>query len=601
MELTDTRQRGSQQHESDTAQTPSAGVRLETNMDRSEQQDAFQLPTKSSGAVSKVAEEHKRTLTAFWKRGKDTMQRMHEDDEKALPDSNRQGRIDMTKDLPLCGLQETMEVVGESKDGEFEIKKCKGFDECDDENVKGVYKTGQPEASPNKMGADQFHGANGSDGAPSCGKSEEMVIKETAVGEKKRKRAPLQLSEQIVEGLEILYTQCNAYPTSDQKNAFASENGIEVNKITNWMERRRRKARAAGLDVSVKKTKKPKESDSVSASGQNLEGDAQFVVDKKLVETSLGISIGELETELHELRVRGLSPPLYPLPVGKEGTMEYSEENLCMLLVGQRSTLSELVQLILPLFSVNQPTPDALRSCIIDLAARRSYDPVNNSLKSHQTLEWTNNDIVGGGMWQWEVRDKESLHKVYRAQAAAIKKRATKIGNRVKAILTVLDEKTYAKGENHANTAFETFKNTSPLEKIEMETKAESSSVMTKEEREKIKAEKQAEKLKRQQEKELAKQLRLKERQEREEQNARIAAEKKMEKERLRAEKEAERERLRAEKEAEKERLKAQKEAQRLKKMEESKIQKLAKKTGFEDTAVLNKTANKFMVGNMLT
>ena len=434
--------------------------------------------------------------------------------------------------------------------------------------------------------------------------------KEGESGLKKRKR--LSLPGEVVSVLEASFAK-NAYPSAQEKKEMADKYAVEVKKVTNWFERRRKKARAEGA-LSEKKPLSEKKECNVMTENDNVApvinereetaenknkdvemetaADAVEILDGLLAkhEAFSGMSHATLADEAVQLRERGLLQPLQDLSRLSKESLEFSESTLCKLVAGQRATLTALVDTLHPVFcGENKPSKDALRTCIVDLAARKSYDFVNSSVPKHLSLEMENPELKGNGLWQWEIRDRETLPRSCRTQATGIKKRGMKIGERLKIISSLLDPEFGKKSTEEVTNVLTSLLKTSSLSELDAHLEAEQAASQNKIEKERLKVEREAERIRKQKEKELEKEklkeMKLLQQKLREEEKAKAAEEK-----------EAERQRIKAEKEEEKKRLKAEKEAEREKKMIEARENKLCKKTGFKDAKVLHKTADKFKV-----
>ena len=371
---------------------------------------------------------------------------------------------------------------------------------------------------------------------------------------------------------------------------FAEKHSLEVKRVSNWFERRRKTARSQGATLE-----KPGGSHSPEEKNLRTENVEKMDIDTvaqepvvgpsllsdEVLQSMVGMTRVQLEEDSKDLKSNGLLEPLQNMNEA-ETPLEYSDQTLCKIVVGHQSTLTDLVSIVHPMFGEGKPTEEALRSSIIDLLVRKSYDPINKSVKRTNWLEWTNEAVPGNGLWQWEVRDRESLPRSCQTAATAIKRRANKVMERLKAIENLLNLPSDANDEKKEKAA-EAFKKSSSLAVLQAELESQRNAERSKEEKEKEKerqkAEREAAKAKALEEKKVALEAKEREKKEKEEAKAKAAAEKQAEKEKIKAEKARQKEM----KEEEKKKLK-----------EEASIQKLAKKTGFKDTAALNKTANKF-------
>eukprot|EP00890_Picochlorum_soloecismus_P004764 jgi/Picsp_1/5289/NSC_02651-R1_chromatin assembly factor subunit a len=433
---------------------------------------------------------------------------------------------------------------------------------------------------------------------------EQEEYKDGESGLRKRKRQSL--PGEVVSVLEASFAK-NAYPSAQEKKEIAAKCSIDVKKVTNWFERRRKKARAEGT-LSEKKPMECSvltennhltpvvEEGEVGAEKQNEDvemeicADAIEALDGLLAKHGAfsGMSSTTLTDEAAQLREHGLLQPLEDLSILSGGSLAFSESMLCKLVAGQRATLTALVDTLHSVFcGENKPSKEALRTCIVDLAARKSYDFVNSSVPKHLSLEMENPELIGKGLWQWEIRDRETLPRSCRTQATAIKKRGMKIGERLKIISSLLDFDFVRKSTEEVTNVLTSLLKTSSLSELDAQLEVEQAASQNKDDKERLKAEREAEKMRKQKEKDLEKEkmkeMKLLQQKLREEEKAKAAEEK-----------EAERQRLRAEKEEQKKRLKAEKEAEKEKKILEDKESKLCKKTGFKDPKVLHKTADKF-------
>jgi actin-related protein len=312
--------------------------------------------------------------------------------------------------------------------------------------------------------------------------------------------------------------------------------------------------------------------------------------------------IEELSSEAETLRQRGLAAPLITIPAASaDGTPPapepFTDACLAAFIVGQQMPLTELTAALHPLFGPPEGTApaeqqvltvEALRTRIVDLAVRKSHDPVDNPKGAPARLDFLEAVPKDGkpSMWQWELRDPKILSKAQCTAAAGIKRRAGRVGDRLTAVVNAYEAlvKVSAGLLTHvkASKMVDALKKYDTLEKMEAAEAAEQAAVAAKEAEKANQAALTTEEKKRAAE-------------EKEAERKRAAEQKEAEKERLRLEKEAEKERLRQEKEAEKEQIRKGKEAEKEKKLKEAEEAKLAKKTGFKDKEVLHKTANKFM------
>eukprot|EP00889_Picochlorum_renovo_P001514 jgi/Picre1/28544/NNA_003946.t1 len=180
---------------------------------------------------------------------------------------------------------------------------------------------------------------------------------------------------------------------------------------------------------------------------------------------------------------------------------------------------------------------------------------------------------------------ERTIPRSSRTHAGALKRRASKVLDRLKCIENVLNLDESKMGK--ADKAIESFKKTSSLKQMEEEFEAQKAAEASKEAKERLKEMKNLEKAKMVQQKEEERRMakEAKERQKREREEAR---------EKAAAEREAERQRKKAAKEEERLQKKREREMEKVKKAEEAGKNKLCKKTGFKDQASLNKTADKF-------
>jgi len=406
-----------------------------------------------------------------------------------------------------------------------------------------------------------------------------------------KKRRTFSFDPATVTAMEALYAK-NSLPSKADKVKLAEEFGIEVKQIESWMGKRRKadKDAAAGIVKPAKKAKKV-EADVVAATQADVAhaattqaettqvttegtGAAAAVTQQtpstttqkpqkpqkpprvplsdEVLQAKVGATRSELEAESTALKERGLFAPLVDLAtlVGADPT-PFSDDRLCYLAAGQRLTLTELINTVSPMFEdATRPTEDAMRASLVLMLERKSADPVNKTVKALDRLDWKNADgLLGGGMWQWEAKNKENLDKDSGNRAVAIKKRHAKVQERLKAIANLLSlaESDASDKVDKVDRAVAAFAKSSSMAALDAE----------------VENARKQEKLK--------------------EDFERLKADKKQEKKRLKAEKEAEKERLKAEKEAEKAAEKSQKEQK-----------KAAEKTGFKDSKTLEKSANMF-------
>ncbi len=389
---------------------------------------------------------------------------------------------------------------------------------------------------------------------------------------KKRKRSTL--PENMVEDLESLFSK-DPFPSKEARVELAARHSIEEKKVSNWFERRRKIARANG-DVLEKPSAKKEDTEEQKKKVST----ATVLLSDEALGKLVGMTRKELEDEVSVTRKNGLLAPMKDLTLIQD-PVEYSEAMLCSLVAGQRMTLTELIHGLHPLFSSNQPSEDALRASIACLLQRKSCDPINKGVKLTESMDWENEGVEGEGLWQWEVRNKDLLSKSCAVKSGAIKKRASKIGERLRAIDALL--KLVDDSGDKAEKAVAAFKKSSSLSALEEELKLQQNVEKMQEDKQRQKVEREVEKAKQAEEKkkkrELAEQEKELKRKEREAAKLKAAEEK-----------EAKRQKI----QAEKERLKEMKEQEMQRKKEESSMQKLAKRTGFKDKDSLNKTANRF-------
>ena len=414
----------------------------------------------------------------------------------------------------------------------------------------------------------------------------QVVADETGKGDavqsdsKKRKRTTL--PDATLSDLEEAF-KADPFPSQQVKTTLAEKHSLEFKRVSNWFDRRRKAARVAGELPEQGSGSAKGDASEESKSNDSEEKTESCMSDAWLMER-IGVTRADLESEAVQIRERGLLDPLVDISSVKD-PMEYSESNLCKLVVGQRRTLTELVSMLHPVFTLNQPQEDALRCSIVDLMVRKSYDPVNKSLEKLQWLEWKNEGSVGNGLWQWEARERDTIPRSSRTHAAALKRRASKVLDRLKCIENVLNLEVSKNGK--AEKVIESFKKTASLTQMEEEFQAQKAAEASKEAKERLKELQNSEKAKILQQKEEERRVakELKERQKREREEAR---------EKAAAEREAEKQRKKAAKEEERLQKKRERELEKMKKAEEAGKSKLCRKTGFKDQAALDKTANKF-------
>lgn len=505
---------------------------------------------KGASACGKAV-EGKGTLSALWNKKE-----------------NKMSVIDVTGDDDVVVVENQKETLEEKKDL-FEIKQRQEL--TGEEDTAGLQQEGN--GDDKIMLEQQYTDVNDYVEEPLAKDVESL---------KKRKRSSLE--EKALEDLESLF-QRDPFPSKDSKLELAGKHCIDIKRVTNWFERRRKIARASGNVLEKPapgKNSKVVETASAPAIDQGkteIPSMPEVLSDEALIEM-VGMTRSELEADASLMRERGLLPPIEDIGSIKD-QFEYSEAKLCQIVVGQSLTLTELVQLIYPLFSSNQPTEDALRASIAYLMQRKSFDPINRSIRLTESMEWKNEDHLGNGLWQWEVRNRDSLSKPFMAKAADIKRRAAKVGERLRAIDALL-KLTERSGEKAEKTV-DSFKKSSSLAVLEEDLKLQNNLEQLQEEKQRQKLEKEAEKARQIEEKrrrrEVAEQEKEEKRKEREAAKIKAAAERAAKKQKIKAEKE---------------RLKEMKEQEIQKKKEESTLQKLAKRTGFKDKDSLNKTASKF-------
>ena len=385
-----------------------------------------------------------------------------------------------------------------------------------------------------------------------------------------KKRRSFSFDPSTIDDMEALYAK-SSLPSKDDKVRLAEKHGIEVKQVESWMGKRRKADKdAANGIVKVKKLSLPKKdggcadpvvlsvtpgvvSQATVAAAPTIQPATQPKPQKaprvplsdEELQAKVGLTREQLDAEATALRERGLLAPLVDLESlsGTEPT-DYSDNRLCFLAVGQRITLSELVSRIWPTFEgASRPSEDTMRASLALILERKSADPVNKSVKALDRVDWKNaDDLVGDGLWQWEAKNKEHLDKAAGASAVAIKRRAAKVNERLKAIVNLLSLCDLDSPEKKEK-AVEAFTKAVSLATLEEEAEVERK-------REKLR-----------------------------EDTERLKAEKKREKELLKAEKLKAKE----EKEAEKEQMKAEKERKRM-----------VEKAGFKDPDALKKSASIF-------
>jgi hypothetical protein len=454
---------------------------------------------------------------------------------------------------------------------------------------------------------------------------------QTLQSDKKRKR-PAKTADQLA-ALEALYST-ERYPSSDAKKECAAKLGLDLKQINRWFEDRRRKdTRASKKSKSDAADAPAAEAIAAAAAAETAapaqdqaltkEADEPIVItDEDMVDATaptkeptpvapatattatapastapkatpasstlpdvkeIAKMVEELSSEADTLRQRGLAAPLINISTVDPTPAPFTDARLASLIVGQQMPLTELVSVLHPLFGPPEGaaegtvlTAEALRARIIDMAVRKSHDPVDNPKGAPPRLDGLEAAPANGkpSMWQWELRDPKILSKAHRTAATGIKRRAGRVGDRLNAVVNAYDALVKFSGGmlTHAKASkfVDALKKYDTLEKLEAAEAAEVAAAAAKE------AEKAGQSALTAEEKKRA------------------AEEKEAEKERIRQEKEAEKERLKQEKEAEKEQARKEKEAEKERKHKEAEAAKLAKKTGFKDEKVLNKTANKF-------
>lgn len=405
----------------------------------------------------------------------------------------------------------------------------------------------------------------------------------------------------------------NAYPSTAVKKEYGLALDLTLDEINKWFEKRRKKARG-NRELEPKRPRQsavleqlPSEEPSAAAGQEHIVlppssstplSAIQAVAPPAVKETDktnttktdttlpswatdheeCTAMLALLKKEIDALRVDGLPPPLLSLD-DNEGMIArpFSDSHLAVLIAGQQLPLSQLVDKVLPFFALPSKshdqtgdvpaiTPEALRSRIIDIATRKSYDPEDSANKSGGSALVDCLEALPppsrASMWQWEVRDAKLLPKEHRFEAGLIKKRATRVLARLTAVQSAekgLEEFSLKKKTVTSKIlkAMQSLSKAKTLPEIDSELKAEQDAALAK----------------------RSKDL------ESVEDKQRAAKMKQEEKEQARFEKEAEKEKHRLDKEAEKER-----------KHKEAEAAKISKRTGFKNVASLNKTANKFMV-----
>lgn len=441
--------------------------------------------------------------------------------------------------------------------------------------------------------------------------------------------------------LEELYAK-DPFPSTDAKRECGTTIGLDLNAVNKWFEGRRRKqARSGegpvkrGRPASAGKTEQtdapapaaavpeePKPAEETNnatqektadvemteaeASGPVSQPPATVTAPSAAKSTSKGAKtpapelpseearvtlLANLTTEAADLRARSLSPPLVAIPAAGSAIEAFSEARLAEYVVGQRLPLTELVAALHPLFiststgeatdgSGTQPeglTPEKLRSHIENLAVYKSYDPADKCDKDATAGASTS---TSSSMWQWELKDNKILSKSQRGQAIRIKRRASKVGERLAAVVAAQDAleklKTGSIAAGRVAKALEALKKHYTLEQIVAGEATELAAAAEKLAAKASQAAAEAEE----------------KRKAREAEKEKIRLEKEAEKERLRLEKEEEKAKKQRERDDEKERQRLEKE----KKLQETEAAKLVKKTGFKDKKALDKTRNKFEV-----
>ena len=484
---------------------------------------------KAAPGSSQQSLDKKGTLSAFW-------------NKKNTKDMSV---IDVTGDDDLVVLEEKVQPLEEEV---FEIQSC-------DDLVNDP----EPEHEEDAGASIQL-------------KEGEKMLEEGSL--KKRKRSTL--PENTLEDLEQMFSK-DPFPSKEARVLVAGKHSIDEKRVTNWFERRRKLARSNG-EVLEKPSVTREEK--VEQHVEKKESDGPVLLSDDALQALVNMTRNDLENEICSLRRNGLLPPMEDLGSIQE-PVEYSEATLCRFVVGQRMTLTELIHRIHPLFSDNKPTEDALRASIACLLQRKSPDPINRGVKLTESMDWSNDGVEGNGLWQWEVRSRDSLNKSCASKAVAIKKRASKVGERLRAIDALL--KLVDSSGDMSDKAVAAFQKSSSLAALEEEFKLQQNVEKLQEDKQREKAEREAERARlaeeKRKKKELAEQEKELKRKEREAAKVKAAEEK-----------EAKRQKLKEEKE----RLKRMKEEENQKKKEESSMQKLAKRTGFKDKDSLNKTANRF-------
>ncbi|KAL4533087.1 hypothetical protein Ndes2526A_g08538 [Nannochloris sp. 'desiccata'] len=461
--------------------------------------------------------------------------------------------------------------------------------------------------------------------------------------DKKRKRPAGKTQDQLA-ALEALYTS-DRYPSTEAKRECGMKVRMELKEVNRWFEGRRRKdtraskrskSDAADTDAPAQEqaatneaavepavisdvamvdvaapTQEPSRAPATAVEPaiatvpeKTASAPASTAPKTTLASSTLpdmdGIAkmIEDLSSEADTLRQRGLAAPLTTISCTAGGgtTPEpFADARLAAFIVGQQMPLTELTATLHPLFGPPEGaaegtvlTIEALRTRIVDLAVRKSHDPLDNPKGAPPRLDALEAVPKDGkpSMWQWELRDLKMLPKAQRTAATGIKRRAGRVGDRLNAVINAYDALVKVTAglltNAKASKIVDALKKYDSLEKMEAAEAAEHAAAATKEAE---KAGQAALTIEQKQRAAAAKEAERK----------RALAEKEAEKECLRLEKEAEKERLRQEKEAEKEQARKEKEAEKEKKLKEAEAAKLAKKTGFKDKEVLHKTANKFM------
>lgn len=406
--------------------------------------------------------------------------------------------------------------------------------------------------------------------------------------DKKRKRSG-KTPEQTA-ALEELFAR-TAYPSTAEKQQCATAIGLQLEAVNNWFEKRRKQARASGqVMVKSHKTIEPQEQAISLSTDQECSKSKELdAARRKGWLDKIDADISALLTAAQDFTVLASMPcstPVLQQPLP-------NDSKLAVALVGQTAPFSKLVEEQETIReAVSHSSVEAVRNQVLRLAVHRNYaikqhtskeimrqsqsqqegDPHSSASASMESGESSqHSDPNAETLWQWELKDIKVLPKPLRPVAAAIRKRAQKVGERLMALTHARN--TISRVQPHGPLmlykgakAFETVANLSSISAFLDDLASEVNAAETKASAE-IAAVNDIERLKR---------------------------EKEEEKERLKRNKEEERERLKKEKEEEKERLKREKEEERERLKEEAVSAKIAKKTGFKDKEELNKTANKF-------